>query len=178
MNRKLSEKEWMNDFKEFMDCEGTDVPSELSQKVLMNIQAQVNPSAWLIFLKVLGIHSIVGTLSLGICNQFGMNPFNTEFSLMDFFMKYGHTVCMALCGFVFISLSVSIALSMLNADEKRVFQKNSFIQVFSLSVFSLVGFLAFGADIVLGLALLWLLGGFVGGLTPVLIANLSKPSRA
>lgn len=172
MNRKLSEKEWMNDFKEFMECEGTNVPHELSQKVLTRIHSQMNPSSWLVFFKILGIHSIVGTLSLGICSQFGMNPFNTEFSLMDYFMKYGHTVCMALCGFVFISLSILIALLVLSSDETRVFKKNSYIHIFSLSLLSLVGFAAFGADIVLSFGLLWLIGGILGGLTPILLAQL------
>lgn len=172
MNKKITEKEWMEDFKEFAACEDMAVPEELSKKVLMSIQSQMNPSAWLVFLKVLGIHSIVGTLSLGICNQFGMNPFNTEFSLMDYFMKYGHTVCMTLCGFVFVSLSISIAILVLNSDEVRVFKKNSYIHIFSVSLFSLASFLTFGAEITLNFGFLWMIGAFLGGYTPILYLKL------
>lgn len=178
MNKKITEKEWMEDFKEFAACEDMAVPEELSNRILLRIKKDLSPPGWLVFAKTLGIQAIVGTLSLGVCNQFGMNPFNTETSLMNYFMKYGHTVCMTLCGFLFIGLGVAFALMFLNRDEIRVFKKNSFIQVFSLSVFSLVGFLTFGADIVLSFALMWLLGGLLGGLTPVLIANLNKPMRS
>lgn len=177
MNKKITEKKWMEDFKEFAACEDIAVPEELSNRVLLKIKKDLNPSAWLVFAKTLGIQAIVGTLSLGVCNQFGMNPFNTEVSLMNYFMKYGHTFCMTLCGFLFMGLGVAFAFIFLNRDEIRVFKKNSFIQVFSLSVFSLVSFLAFGADIILSFGLMWLLGGLLGGLTPVLIVNLRKFSR-
>lgn len=178
MNKKITEKEWMEDFMEFTACEDIAVPEELSNRILMKIKNDLNPSAWLVFAKMVGIQAIVGTLSLGVCNQFGMNPFNTEISLMNYFMKYGHTVCMTLCGFLFIGLGVTFALMFLNKDEIRAFKKNSLIQVFCLSVFSLVGFLTFGADIVLSFGLMWLLGGLLGGLTSMFIYSHANLSRA
>lgn len=166
MNKKITEKEWLEDFKDFAACENVIVPEALSNRILLKIKKDLNPSAWLVFAKILAIHSVVGTLSLGICNQFGMNPFNTDISLMNYFMKYGHTVCMTLCGALFISLSIGFALMLLNKNEILVFKKNSFIQVFCISLLSLATFLILGEEITLSIGVMWLLGGIVGGLLP------------
>lgn len=172
MTPKMTEKEWVEDFREFVTTKGVSVPEELSNKILSHIHKVMHPSAWLVFAKLLGIHAVVGTLSLAVCNQFGINIFNTNFSLSDYFMKFGHSVCMTLCGFLFIGLSVSFAFLLLNQEELWVFRKNSFIQIFSLSLFSLVSFLAFGAEVVLSIGALWLFGALIGGFLPVLIYKL------
>jgi hypothetical protein len=172
MTNKNSEKEWMDDFKDFMESDGSPVPAELSKNILSRIEKALNPSAWIVFAKLTAIHSILGTLSLAICNQFGMNPFNTTYSLMNYFMQFGHSVCMTLCGFIFIGLSISLGFFILNSDEVRIFKNNSLIQIFSLSMISLAAFFAFGAELVLSIAVLWTAGALVGGLTPVVISNL------
>jgi hypothetical protein len=169
---KMTEKEWAEDFKEFVTTQSVPVSEELSSQILSRIHKAMHPSAWLIFAKLFGIHSIVGTLSLAVCNQFGINILNTHFSLSDYFMKFGHSVCMTLCGFIFIGLSVSFAFALLNREELVVFRKNSFIQIFSLSLFSLVAFLAFGAEVILSIGALWLTGALLGGFLPLLIYNL------
>ncbi len=78
---------WINDYNEFLegDASHLQAPSSLYEK----IRARIFPNPWFVFSKVLGIHVVVGFLSLAICNQFGLNPFNTEQSLTDWFMKIG-----------------------------------------------------------------------------------------
>jgi len=171
---KQTEKQWVDEFKEFVQAEGVSVPQELSQKILDRIQKTMTPSPWLVFAKLLGIHSVVGTLSLAVCNQFGLNPFNTNFSLSDYAMKINHSFCMSFCGFLFIGLSVSLAFLFLKQEEILVLKKNSFVQIFSLSILSLVIFFAFGAEIVLSIGLLWMAGASIGGMTPVLIYKLKQ----
>lgn len=167
MMKKITEKEWLEDFKDFVSSEGTPVPEEISQSIFKRIRKELNPSAWLVFLKLIGIHTFVGTLSLTICDQFGVSPFNTGFSLSTYFMKFGHPVCMALCGVLFISLTVALGYFFLNRDEFRVLSKNAPLQVFSLSVLSLVAFIGFGAQIVIGIGVLWLVGALLGGIATV-----------
>lgn len=162
--KKITEKDWLEDFKDFVSSEGAPVPEELSQSIFKRIHKALNPSAGLVFSKLLGIHALVGTLSLAICDQFGMSPFNTGFSLTTYFMKFGHSICMALCGVLFISLTIALGYFILNGDEFRVLSKNASLHIFSLSVLSLAAFIGFGAQIVLGIGILWLLGALVGGL--------------
>lgn len=165
MTPKITEKEWLEDFKDFVSSEGTPVPTDLSEKILKRIRADLNPSAWTVFLKLLGIHSVGGTLSLAVCDQFGLNPFKTDFSLSEYFMKFGHSTCMILCGVLFIGVTIGLCRMVLSPDEFRVLAKNAPLQVFGLSVLSLVAFIAFGAEIVLSIGVLWFIGAMIGGVT-------------
>ena len=164
--KNLNEKEWLSEFNEFMASESIQPPQSLSQNILANTKKLVNPSPWLVFAKLVGIHSIFGTLSLAICNQFHLNPFNTHLSLSEYFMTFGHSVCMTLCGVIFVSFSLLAAWMILTRDEFYTLKQNYFIQVFSLSFLSLATFVALGAHISLSIAVLWTLGAIVGGVLP------------
>lgn len=174
---KITEKEWLEDFKEFVGSESTAVPKEISDQILKKIHSDLNPSSWLVFSKLLGIHLVVGTLSLAICNQFGLNPFQTNFSLSDYFMRLGHSTCMVFCGVLFIGLTVTLGNFVLRREELLVLSRNALLQVFGLSVLSLAAFIGFGAEIVLGIAALWFLGAMVGGIFVAKIF-IRKPSLA
>ena len=163
MSPKMSEKDWVEDFREFVDSRGEPVPEELSRGILRRVRLDLSPSAWIVFFKMLGIHAVVGTLSLALCDQFGLNPFRTGFSLSNYFMKFGHSACMVLCGVLFIGLSVLLGSILLRREEVRVLSRNAPLQVFGLGVLSLAAFLGFGAEIVLGIGLLWLGGAMLGG---------------
>ena len=161
---KSSEKNWSEDFQEFIEIP-TEAPSvDISNQILSKIQNELNPKPQIIFLKLLGIHSIVGTLSLMICNQFDMNPFNTSFSLSNYFMKFGHSFCMFLCGVLFISFSIIASGFLLRTEEVRILRKTSYLQVFALSCISLGVFAALGSDIALTIGILWFIGAQLGGL--------------
>lgn len=172
MNSKITEREWLEDFSDFVSSEGASVPDNVSQNILSYVHRELNPSAWYVFAKLMGIHSVVGTLSLSICEQFGMSPFSTGISLAEYFMRFGHSVCMALCGFLFVGLSVAIAFFMLKPEEFSVLKKNSWIQIPSISLLSLAIFIGFGAEIVFGIGFLWFIGAMLGGFTPILVRNL------
>ncbi len=163
MNPRISEKEWLEDFKDFVETKGTSVPQVLSQKILSYVDRDLNPSAWIVFFKLLGIHSVVGTLSLAICDQFGMSPFDHGFSLTQYFMKFGYSFCMMMCGFLFLGLTGAFSYLILKRQEFLILKKNVLIQVFFLSVLSLASFLAFGVELVLTATLLWLVGALLGG---------------
>lgn len=171
MNPKISEKEWLEDFQDFVRTEGSPVSPEASKAILERIHEELNPSPWIIFLKLLSIHAIIGTLSLAICNQFEMSPFETSFSLSEYMMKFGHSVCMASCGFIFISLTVALCRPLLRSEDFRVLKKNAALQVFGLSSLSLVAFLAFGAEIIFTVGLLWLIGAMLGGMVFTLLPD-------
>jgi hypothetical protein len=157
-------KEWINEYSEFLEAEGVRVPHQLSQRVLGDIQALLNPSAWAVFAKLLGIHLVIGFFSLAICHQFDMNPFGTTHSLSGWFMEmWGHNVCMFGCGVTFMSFSVLAAGFLFNAEEVKALRRTEFLQTLSLAVVSLLIFAAFGAELALTIAGLWLLGAVIGG---------------
>jgi hypothetical protein len=160
---KITEKEWIEDFQEFVRSDGVPVPEGISKQILAQVHRDLNPSAWMVFVKLLGVHAVVGTLSLAICNQFGITPFQTGFSLSDYFMKFGHSTCMFLCGVLFVSLSVLLSRSVIQPEELRVLRNKAWFEVFGLSMISLGVFAAVGAEITLAIGLLWLAGAMLGG---------------
>lgn len=174
---KLREKEWLEDFKEFLQSEGTPVPHDVTEYIFKRVRTDLNPSAWIVFAKLLGMHVIVGTLSLAICNQFGLNPFHTDFSLSDYFMKLGHSTCMVLCGVLFIGLTIMLGQLVMRREELLVLSKNVLLQIFGLSVLSMAAFIGFGAEVVLGIGILWFLGAMVGGIAATKVF-VRKPSFA
>lgn len=172
-----SEKEWLDEFKEFIQTAGAPVPRDVSENILNRVRADLNPSAWVVFAKLLGIHLVVGTLSLAICSQFGLNPFGTSFSLSEYFMTFGHSTCMVFCGVLFIGLTILLGRLLLQREELFVLSRSAPLQVFGLSVLSLAAFIGFGAEVVLGIGILWFIGAMVGGVMAVKVF-IQKPSFA
>lgn len=157
-------KEWMNEYSEFLNTEEIRIPKALNQKVIGNIHALLNPSPWSVFAKLLGIHLVVGFFSLAICHQFGVNPFGTTRSLSDWFMEmWGHSICMIGCGITFMSFSIFGAGYFLSVEEVKALRRTEFLQTFSLGIVSLVFFAAFGTELAVTFAGLWLFGALIGG---------------
>ncbi len=170
MNDKRNENELMNEFREFVRSESS-VPKELSEKILNFVRHDLTPSAVFVFTKIVFIHLFVGTLSLAICDQFGINPFNTSFSLAHYFMKAGHSFCMTLCGFLFLGLTTIASWFILSRTEFLVLKQNTFLQVFFLSLLSLGFFLLLGVKIVFSAAAFWLFGALLGGVLIIYIVS-------
>ncbi len=153
------------DFEEFLTSDKMEVPRELKDNTFQKIQGLLNPNPFVVFLKLLGIHSVVGFLSLSICHQFGINPFKTEKSLADWFMNVGgHNFCMIGCGILFVSVSILAASSFFSIEEMRALRRHDLLYNISLGVISLGAFAAFGAQLAFSIAGIWLLGGLIGGL--------------
>ena len=158
------QKKWLNEYQAFLNSDEVVVPAEATSKVFSRMQELINPSAWTVFFKVLGIHVAVGFLSLSFCHQFGMNPFGTDSSLDNWFMSmWGHSTCMIACGTLFLSSSILSAGYFLSIEEVKALKRTEFIQTFSLGAVSLALFTVFGAELAISFAGLWLLGALVGG---------------
>ncbi len=99
-----------------------------------------------------------------MCHQFGINPFNTERSFDEWMMSVGgHHFCMFGCGVLFVSISLLAAGYFLTLEEVIALKRTEFLQTMNLGIISLSLFVAFGAELALGIVILWLLGGLVGG---------------
>jgi hypothetical protein len=163
----------MKDYQEFMSgstnsaddsTPGVKVPEE----ILRSLRGRLFPNPWSVFAKVAAIHGIVGFLSLGICNQFGLNPFQRSTSLADFFMRTGgHHFCMFACGVFFVAGTYLLANFFLTLEEFESVRRYEWLQTGVLSLISVAGFYFGGAELLGSLVSLWLVGAFVGGVLSV-----------
>ena len=139
--------------------------------VFTALKKRLFPNPWLVFGKISVVHGIVGFLSLGICNQFGLNPFNTPYSLSDLFMTTaGHNFCMVACGVLFISLTYLLSNLFLTLEEFDCIRKYEWLQIGVLSLASLASFYFLGAQLVGTFVGLWLLGALIGGFLSIEIS--------
>ena len=162
MNRK--EQEWLEDFKSFIDGDEIHVPQELSKNVLSYVRNKLNPPIQQIFAKLVAIHIPIGFLSLLICDQFGMGPFQTNFSLKQYLMYFGHSTCMFLCGLFFVSTSIFVSGLFLRPEELKMLKQKSYLHSLLLSLFSINSFLMFGAEVTFTIGVLWVVGAILGGI--------------
>ena len=153
---------WIKELQEFSEVQtqSTKVPPTLFH----NLKKRLFPSPWKVFRKISVIHAFVGFLSLGICNQFGLNPFNTTYSLSEWFMKAGgHGVCMVFCGIFFVAATYLLSNLILTLEEIESIRKYQGLQIGILSLGSLAAFYFFGGELVLSFTILWFLGALLGG---------------
>ncbi len=156
--------QWLLEYQDFLNDDAPAVPTGVKEDVYTHIHSLLQPKAFDVFLKILVIHLTVGFLSLSVCHQFDINPFNTQRSLADIMMSLGgHNFCMLGCGVLFVSLSVLAAGLFLTIEEVSALKRTEILQTLSLALFSLGLFAAIGAELTVGVAGLWLIGGFIGG---------------
>lgn len=157
-------EDWLKEFTEFSNTETEQVPSS----VFVKIKNRLFPNPWIVFGKVAALHAVVGFFSLAVCNQFGLNPFQTSQSLTAVFMKVaGHNLCMILCGIFFMATTYLLANLFLNLEELEVIKRFEWLQTGITGLVSLAAFYFFGADIVGTFAVLWIFGALIGGLISI-----------
>ena len=172
---KNNNMDWLAEYEEFLNADKTAIPEAVNLRILASLKKLVNPSPFIVFFKVLGIHSVISFLSLSICHQFGLNPFNTERSLADWMMSTGgHHACMIGCGVLFVGLSLFLAGYLLSIEEVIALKKTKVLQTISLGVISLSLLIAVGAQVALTIGVLWFVGAVIGGMVAVETSLLLK----
>ncbi|AGH95944.1 hypothetical protein [Pseudobdellovibrio exovorus] len=155
---------WLQDYQDFLDAEQTPVPPDQTTAVFSKINPLLKPNALFVFSKILGVHLVTGFLSLAVCHQFGLNPFQTQYSLADWFMKVGgHHFCMLGCGLTFVSISLLFSGYFLTLEEIKALKRTELLQNLTLGLISIGIFLSFGVEMALSIGALWLLGALLGG---------------
>lgn len=156
-------KEWLTEFTEFSNISVDQM--QVPQSTFARIKNRLFPNPWKVFGKVIGIHAVVGFMSLAVCNQFGLNPFQTQQSLTEWFMKIaGHNFCMLLCGLFFMATTYLLANLFLNLEELEAIKRNEWLQTGIIGLASLAAFYFFGAELVGTFVILWIVGVLLGGL--------------
>jgi len=157
----LNQKDkWLKEFVEFSSIQPENAPAS----TVVALKKRLFPSPWLVFSKVLGVHTLVGFLSLAVCNQFGLNPFNTQQFLTDWFMRIaGHNFCMLLCGTFFMMTTYLLANLVLTLEEIESIKRHEYLQTGIVGLMSLATFYFFGAELIGTLMILWMIGALIGG---------------
>lgn len=163
MKNDFNSKQINDEFKAFMNAKEVTPPRSLTENIFQMVHKDLNPSIWELFSKLALIQMIVGSLSLLICSQFGIGPG----PLVHAFMVFGETACMALCGGLFLGVGAFAAMHFLSRPEIELIRTTGYLPMLAMGILSLGIFFGFGAEIVVSLAFVWLLGGFVGALIVV-----------
>lgn len=152
--------EWLKDFTEFSNI----TPDQAPASAYAKLKKRLFPNPWIVFGKVLGVHAVVGSLSLAVCNQFGLNPFNTDQTLTNWFMKVaGHNFCMLLCGTFFMMTTYILANLILSLEEVESIKRYEWLQTGIVGLVSLAAFHFFGAELIGTFMALWIVGALIGG---------------
>lgn len=157
-------KDLQEDFAEFLSAPEMEPPAHVKEKILNYVHNELNPSRKKIFLKILGIHSLVSVFSLSLCSQFGIQTFPLYDAMNEFMKVMGHTYCLALCGFFYFAMSSSAFSFMLKPEEIRVIRKDKYAQLLVLTGVSIGVFLCIGSEILFLPSLFWMMGSIMGGL--------------
>ena len=163
MKKSQTPTDWIKEFHEFISAEAVTPPQALSESVAARIQGELNPPLLSVFLKLSGIHAVLGAVTLAFCPQFGF-ALTSGPGLMGPFMALGEQGCMVGCGAVFMGGSLLAASLVLKSDEVRAIRRTELLQISLLALLSLGVFVCAGVGVVAGLGLFWLLGSVVGGL--------------
>lgn len=133
----------------------------VSQKVIAQVHADLNPSSVRVFSKLLGIHAATSLATLAVCPQFGVG-FGQSMGLMTYFMELGPYGCLVACGSFFTGVSLLIASLVLRGEEIRRIRQNRLLELGALTLLSLGFFFMLDAQFVFGLTLAWFLGAVLG----------------
>ncbi|OFZ81073.1 MAG: hypothetical protein A2583_13650 [Bdellovibrionales bacterium RIFOXYD1_FULL_53_11] len=160
-------------FREFLAAEEVQPPRVISETILGKVRADLNPSFYRVFWKVLIIHAFAGSVSLLFCPQFGISPLNTH-GLLAFYMRLGEYGCLAACGATFIAGSALIASLILRPEEVRALRRTRFFQIASIGFCSLGVFAIFGDAVALTLWIAWFTGLFFSGVASLEVGYLVR----
>lgn len=151
------------EYREFQKDGEFTPPPIVSEAILARVESDLNPSAWRVFSKIAAVHFLVGLVTLSLCEQLGVRLLGEGAGLMHYFMVLGPHGCMAACGAFFIGSSLLLGSWILSPDEVRALRRHRWLQVAALVLLSLGALVMADAEIVLGFALAWILGSWLGG---------------
>jgi hypothetical protein len=159
------------EYAEFTQAMPEQPPRALSESILKQVGASLNPSPMAISGKVFGIHLLSGAATLLVCPQFGIGPLGGGHGIMSFFMKIGNLGCAMLCGFLFLGLTAAMAALALKKSERLAFYRFrhwyfTVAGVLSLATLMLIGKLVNGefSNATPDFFIPWLVTGIVGAL--------------
>lgn len=158
-----------NDYNDFLQG-NKESPTKLDCEITEMVFKDMIPDHKILFLKLTLIQGFIGFLTLTFCPQFNFSLTNNYELFHYFHHTFGHSVCMIICGAIFLGSGALFAKMILSSSEIESIRKSKFLYYMGLSILALATFMILGAKIYLHLVLYWLVGAIFGG---ILILELS-----
>ncbi|MDH5581141.1 MAG: hypothetical protein OEY33_04485 [Bdellovibrionales bacterium] len=151
----------MDEFKDFLNNESVSPNKSLDEKVLNHVQRDLKITPTQLFLKIFGIHTIVGLLTLLFCPQFELSLTNNHEVFHFFHRTFGPYICMMICGVIFVGTGSLLVGGIINFRDLSIIHKHPFLYFSGITGFFILGFIIFGAKIYLESVLFWALGSIL-----------------
>ena len=162
------------DYLDFINSRSATPSNEISERVMSFVQTDLNPTHKVVFSKLLGIQALIGFLTLTFCPQFNFSLTNSYEVFHYFHHRFGESICMVICGSIFIGSGALFAAYLLKSSEVRKIKQSSFLYYTSISIMALSSFMLLGSEVYLTLAAYWFAGSTIGG---VIVFELNRLIR-
>lgn len=172
--RNDSDPRLEGDFQEFLQSESMAPDKDVSDKVLLKISNELAVSPWVVTTKIAVLHTFATLVLIYICPQFGVSWGNPSISLMNFFMKFGHEACAALCGAFLVGGSFLLTALVLKPHESFWLKKQMPWVPISLSILTMVVLILNGASAHHTELVIWIVFAIIGAWTFFEVGRLSK----
>lgn len=164
MNRDFRDYRDYQDFQNEKQKKETKIPKTLDDTILNYVYDELNPSHHKVFSKLVLIQGFVGLMTMLFCPQFNFSLTNNHSLFHYFHMNFGHSICMIICGSIFLGSGGFFAASILSYEEVQKIRNTRLLYYISLSIVAVSSFMLFGADVYLNLLVFWLIGAIGGGI--------------
>ncbi|MBT6324846.1 MAG: hypothetical protein HOJ35_02675 [Bdellovibrionales bacterium] len=151
------------DFEDFTTREDASPSHELNQKILETVKNDLSSSHLTVLGKLLSIQGLIGFLTLLLCPQFNFSLTNNVEVFHYFHHNFGESICMIICGAIFIGPGAILAAYLLKYSELKMIKQSRFLYYFCLVSIFLLIFIVMGAEIYLKLTSFWVLGATLSG---------------
>ena len=128
----MSQSEFDKDYTNFINSKNLAPPSELDHKILNLVQVDLDPGHAIVFLKLISIQGLIGVLTMLFCPQFNFSLTNNYDLFHYFHHTFGASICMVLCGLIFVGSGAIFASYTLSNNEINKIKESRFLYFISV----------------------------------------------
>ncbi len=172
--KNQSDPKFESDFQEFLQSDSVPPTKDVSENVLSKISGELTVSPWIATAKIAALHTFATLGLIYICPQFGVSWGNPSISLMNFFMKFGHEACAALCGAYLVGGSFLLTALALKPHESFWLKKQMPWFPISLSILTLIVLILNGAIAHHTELVIWIVFAIIGAWAFFEVGRFSK----
>lgn len=157
----MNKSKFKDDFNSFKNSPDKDVPKNLQENILKTINLELNPPHTTVFFKLITIQAFIGFITLLFCPQFNLS-LTKNYDLFHYFhYTFGSSICMMICGSIFIGTGAIFATTILKVSELRMIRRNRFLYYVSITGIFISTLMVFGAQIYLESLGFWIIGALI-----------------
>jgi len=168
------DRKFESEFQEFLQSDAVIPTNDVSNVVLSNVSSEMTVSPWIATTKITVLHTFATLALIYICPQFGVSWGNPSISLMNFFMKFGHEACAALCGAYLVGGSFLLTALALKPHESFWLKKQMPWVPICLSILTLIVLVLNGATAHHTELVIWIVFAIMGAWAFFEVGRFSK----